>query len=230
MDTNSASRFCRVAILVGVALIGCGGEPGPSQPACVPSCVDPNSCRNSCGGLTCPCPAGDVCDPGGACRACVAGACQAAPTACFDECGNADTTCAKQCGDPAHCADDCGVSNPTLCAGAECDPSYPGGCLDTCGQYAARCCCVATTCATVSICADNCGNYDPYACAGLACGSACQDTCGNPDPNCWAACVDPTSCVDDCGNFNATACGGAAICDPLNRGFDTCGNVQDACD
>ena len=228
MDAQSAYRFRSAVVLAAaVALLGCGGGSEPSRPPCIPSCTDATSCRNSCGGLTCPCPAGDVCDPDGACRPCVVGSCQAS-AACFDECGNADDACAKQCAYPESCVDDCGVPDPDRCAGVECDPRSPGRCLDTCGQYAARCCCVATTCATVSTCSDDCGNYDPYACAGLACGSACEDTCGNPDPSCWVLCQDPSYCLDDCGNVNPTACGGQ-ICDPSNLGFDTCGNLQDGC-
>ena len=139
-----------------------------------------------------------------------------------------DTSCATNCADPDGCVDDCGVSDSAACAGVECDPYYPGRCLDTCGRYAARCCCVPRTCANATTCVDDCGNFDPAACQGLACGSSCEDTCGEPDGNCWVLCSDPTDCQDDCGNYNSTACSGD-VCDPNQAGFDTCGKPADGC-
>ena len=216
----------RAAALAGaVALAGCGGDAKTAR--CVPSCPDPASCRDSCGGLSCPCAPGDVCDSGGACRACVAGACRAA-VACADECGNPDLSCATRCAHPDTCLDDCGVAGTPTCAGAECDPSRPGACLDTCGLYAARCCCLPTACLDASRCDDDCGNSNPALCKGRTCGGACQDTCGEPDAACWSSCTDPTRCLDDCGNFNALACAGL-LCDPNKPGFDTCGSFQEGC-
>jgi hypothetical protein len=120
------------------------------------------------------------------------------------------------------------VANSAVCAGAECDPQDPGNCRDTCGGNAPQCCCVPSVCSNATTCADNCGNFDPSACAGQQCGAACYDTCGEPDPSCWVLCADPTGCQDDCGNFNPAACSGA-VCDPDNRGFDTCGVSTDGC-
>jgi hypothetical protein len=216
-----------IAFAGAVALIGCGG--GPKSAPCVPTCDDATSCWNSCGGVTCPCPTGDVCVPRtGACRPCVAGSCEASPAACVDECGNPDTDCAKNCEQPDMCVDDCGVANSPACAGAECDPDHPGNCRDTCGQYAAACCCVPRACANVTTCADDCENFNPSACRGQQCGAGCYDTCGEPDSSCWVTCTDPTNCLDDCGDFNPAACSGV-LCNPNNRGFDTCNVANDGC-
>jgi hypothetical protein len=124
--------------------------------------------------------------------------------------------------------DNCGVGGTAICAGAECDPKHPGSCLDTCGSYAAKCCCAPTTCSDPKRCDDDCGNFDPVECKGRACGVACQDTCGEPDGACWSSCVDPTRCLDDCGAFNALACQGL-LCDPNKPGFDTCGSSDGDC-
>ena len=206
---------------------GCARKPKPSAP-CVPTCADPTSCLDSCGGKTCACAGGEVCDDHFACVPCSAGSCRFAATACLDECGNADLSCTKSCADPDHCVDDCGVSDSDACAGVECDPDQPGGCRDTCGRYAANCCCVPTTCVTVSACRDDCGNFDPSACRGQMCGVSCLDTCGEPDASCWAVCSDPVDCKDDCGNVNTVACGGQ-ICDPKQPGRDSCGLPDDGC-
>ena len=225
LNAMAAVRLRRAAALAAVALIGCGG--GAKTETCVPSCRDTASCRDSCGGMTCPCPNGDVCNKSGACLPCVAGVCH--PTsACVDECGNPDNACAIQCAHPDTCVDDCGVAGSAACAGAECDPRHPGSCLDTCGLNASRCCCVPTTCSNASRCADDCGNFDPTECKGRQCGSVCQDSCGEPDSSCWVGCADPTMCLDDCGNVNPVACSGA-ICDPNKPGFDTCGTLHDGC-
>jgi hypothetical protein len=214
-----------VALASAFVLLGCG--PAPKTETCVPSCPDSARCSDGCGSMTCPCPSGDVCDSSGACVPCVVGSCQHSG-ACVDQCGNADTSCATNCADPVSCVDNCGISDSPACAGAACDPYYPGGCLDTCGHYAAGCCCVPRGCANATTCVDDCGNFDPAACQGLACGSACEDTCGVADRNCWVLCADPTDCQDDCGNYNSTACSGQ-ICDPITAGFDSCGQINDGC-
>ena len=114
----------------------------------------------------------------------------------------------------------------------------PGsGCLDTCGQYAARCCCVPQdlhrerhdlTSTTV-------GTSIPAACQGsyttardhchLPAAARARHSCGEPNGNCWILCTDPTDCQDDCGNYNSTACSGQ-ICDPNKAGVDTCGQAS----
>ena len=197
------------------------------MPVCAPSCPDTASCRDSCGGLSCACPQGDVCEGSGACRPCVPGACRIG-YACLDECGTPDPSCVTGCAQPDSCIDDCGTQGSAHCAGVECDPNHPGACLDTCGLYAANCCCAPTTCSDALRCDDNCGNFNPYQCQGRLCAAACEDTCGNLDGTCWSVCVDPTQCLDDCGNFNPQACAGL-LCDPDYPLFDTCGNLDDNC-
>ena len=217
-----------VALASTVALIGCGGAANNNTPRCVPSCADSTSCSDGCGSMTCPCPKGDVCDRrSGACSPCVVGSCQLSPSACVDECGNADTSCATNCAQPDTCVDNCGVGDAAVCAGVECDPRQPGSCHDTCGRYASKCCCVPRTCSNARTCVDDCGNFDPSKCKGQMCGSPCQDTCGEPDGACWFSCPDPTACHDDCGNVNPNAC--PPICDPNKAGFDTCGTLSDGC-
>jgi hypothetical protein len=212
-------------ILAGaIALIGCGSE--AKTATCVPSCPDTMSCRDSCGGMSCSCPAGDVCDSSGACAPCVVGACKRF-SACVDQCGNADSSCPTACAHPDTCVDNCGIKGTAVCAGVECDPNHPGNCHDTCGLYADKCCCAPTTCSDAKTCADDCGNFDPSECKGQMCGSPCQDTCGEPDGACWFSCPDPTGCTDDCGNVNPNAC--PPVCDPKNAGFDTCGSLSDGC-
>jgi hypothetical protein len=227
LEAESIAFLLRAVTLAGaVALIGCARK--PKAPTCVPSCSDTTSCMDSCRGRSCPCPAGDVCDSSGACVPCVAGSCKFSSTACVDECGNADTACATTCAQPDTCVDNCGIAETAACAGAECDPQHPGGCRDTCGQYAAKCCCVPTSCTNAMTCVDDCGNFDPSECRGQMCGISCYDTCGELDGSCWVACSDPTNCQDNCGNFNSDACAGI-LCDLKKAGFDTCGNVDEGC-
>ena len=218
--------FIRGALAAAaVALFGCGSE--AQTPACIPSCADATSCRDSCGGTICPCPQGDVCDTRGACRPCVVGACKR-DGFCVDECGNPDNACATTCGHPDSCEDNCGVVDTARCAGQECDPSRPGACLDTCGLYADRCCCVPTTCADAQNCVDDCGNFDPSQCRGRVCSGSCADSCDEPDDACGSICADPLGCNDDCGRANPALCSGH-VCDPNRSGFDSCGNIFDGC-
>jgi len=226
MEAKSRSVLLRRVVLAGiVALIGCASEANTIR--CVPSCPDTASCRDSCGSMSCPCPKGDVCDGSGACVPCVVGACKSF-SACVDECGNADSSCATFCAQPDTCVDNCGIGKTAVCAGAECDPSNPGDCHDTCGWYAAKCCCIPTTCSDAKSCVDDCGNFDPSECKRRVCGVSCHDSCGELDGSCWLLCADPTMCQDDCGNFNSTACS-SQVCDPNKAGFDTCGNPDDGC-
>jgi hypothetical protein len=223
-EVRGTSFFLRTVALAGaVGLIGCGGA---KTPVCVPSCLDTMSCRDSCGGMSCHCPEGDVCNSTAACVPCVVGSCKSS-SACVDECGNADSSCATNCAQPDTCVDNCGVGNTAVCAGVECDSRSPGNCRDTCGLYAAKCCCVPTACSDAKRCVDDCGHFDPSACKGRMCGSPCQDTCGEPEAACWFSCPDPTGCHDDCGNVNPNAC--PPVCDPNKAGFDTCGNLSDGC-
>ncbi|HEY2749329.1 MAG TPA: hypothetical protein VGL86_32145 [Polyangia bacterium] len=228
MRSPAASFVLRAAALVGaVALIGCARKAKP--PACLGTCADATSCRDTCGIMRCPCAQGDVCDSTGACIPCVVGSCTNAPISCFDECGNADSSCHPVCAQPDTCTDNCGVSQSAVCAAHECDPRQPGGCVDTCGLYAVRCCCTPTSCANAQTCSDDCGNFNPSKCQRQVCnGVPCQDSCGEPDSACWTSCADPASCEDDCGNGNPNACS-KVECDPRGNGLDTCGAPDDDC-